>query len=222
MRLWPKSEPPALAARLRRETRSIHRIVESTRIAKAFFRGTLNRRTYAEGLACLYPVYAAMEAHLAGLPPGHRMAPFFLPNVFRAQAILADLRFYGVPAEPLRRGASEHYHARIQALAAQDSPLLVAHAYVRYMADVSGGVIAGKVAQRVLRLPSREGLAFLTFPEVVDPAIFRAHFRARLDAFSADAEECTRIVDEAKLAFAFNRELADEMWTFGQQLAAIT
>lgn len=209
--LWSRRAAP-LATRLRRETRSVHRLVESTRLAKAFFRGALHRETYAEGLARLYPVYAAMEAHLAALPPGHRLTAFFLPDVFRAAAILADLRFFGIPAEPLREGASARYHARIQQLISDDSPLLVAHAYVRYMADVSGGVIAGRVAQRVLRLDSHDGLAFLSFPSHVDPPRFRTSFRVRLNAFSEDPEECARIVEEAKLAFSFNRELADEMW----------
>ncbi|MBX3263193.1 MAG: biliverdin-producing heme oxygenase, partial [Labilithrix sp.] len=90
--------------------------------------------------------------------------------------------------------------------------LLVAHAYVRYMADVSGGVIAGRVAQRMLRLPSREGLAFFAFEGIPDPAVFRREFRALLDALPRDRAETEAIVAEANVAFELNRALADELW----------
>jgi len=140
-----------------------------------------------------------------------------LPDVFRSEAILADLRYFGVAPDPIRPGASTAYHDRIRSLATDDprssaSPLLVAHAYVRFMADVSGGLIAGKIAQRVLKLPSREGLAFLSFPNIPDPGVFRDDFRKRLDAFPQDEEESLRIVGEANVAFELNRHLADELW----------
>lgn len=201
-----------LSKRLRRETKLAHRLVESTRLARAFFRGTLTPATYAEGLARLYPVYATMEQVFAAAPHDDRLRTFALPSVYRSAAILADLRYFGVAPEPVRDGASAAYVERVRHVAHAEPPLLAAHAYVRFMADVSGGVIAGKVAQRALKLPSREGLAFLSFPEIPDPAQFRQDFRARLDAFPRDEEESLAIVGEANVVFDLNRRLADELW----------
>ena len=202
----------ALSKQLRSETKLAHRLVESTRLAKAFFQGKLTTALYAEGLARLYPVYATMETALSSLPHGHRLKPFALPIVFRSSALLADLRFFGVSPEPLRAGASARYYERVRHVADEAPALLVAHAYVRYMADVSGGVIAGRIAQRVLRLPTREGLSFLSFPQVASPAAFREDFRRRLDAFACDAEERAEILREANRVFDYNRDLADELW----------
>ncbi len=207
-----KVESLPLSKRLRRETKVAHKLVEGTRLARAFFKGTLNEGSYAEGLARLYPVYATMESALSGLPFEHRLKAFDIRNVFRSEAILADLRYFGVAPEPFRDGASARYFERVQAIAGGDPTLLVAHAYVRYMADVSGGVIAGKIAQRALKLPTREGLSFLTFASIPDPAVFREDFRARLDRFPQSEEEAQAIVNEASLAFELNRELADELW----------
>lgn len=201
-----------LSKRLRRETKVAHRLVEGTRLARAFFRGTLTAKTYAEGLARLYPVYVTMEAVLAKTSEGNRLHPFRIPEVFRAEALLDDLRYFGVAPEPLRTGASAAYHARVEHLARAIPSLLVAHAYVRFMADVSGGLIAGKIAQRVLKLPSRQGLAFLSFPAIPDPGTFRDDFRRRLDAFPRDEEESLALVGEANVAFELNRRLADEVW----------
>jgi heme oxygenase len=214
MDVSPSNLPPLLllSGRLRLETKVAHRIVESTRLARAFFRGTLTTKAYAEGLARLHPVYAAMEAVLANVTPEDRLHPFNLPSVFRSDAILADLRYFGVEPEPLRAGASTAYVERIRQVVQETKPLLVAHAYVRFMADVSGGLIAGKIAQRVLKLPSREGLAFLSFPNIPDASLFRNDFRRRLDAFPRDEKESLEIVAEANQAFELNRRLADELW----------
>jgi heme oxygenase len=214
MELTSPALPPLLllSGRLRLETKVAHRIVESTRLARAFFRGTLTTKAYAEGLTRLYPVYATMETALASSPRDDRLRAFHLPSVFRSAAILADLRYFGVAPEPIRAGASAAYFERVRRVADETTPLLVAHAYVRFMADVSGGLIASKIAQRVLKLPSREGLAFLSFPSIPDPAVFRDDFRRRLDAFPRDEEESLAIVAEANVAFDLNRRLANELW----------
>lgn len=201
-----------LSGRLRLETKVAQRIVESTRLARAFVRGTLTTKAYAEGLARLYPVYAAMEAALAAADHDDRLHDFYLPAVFRSAAILADLRYFGVAPEPIREGASAAYFERVRRVADETPALLVAHAYVRFMTDVSAGLIAGKVAQRVFKLPSREGLAFLSFPDIPDAALFRHEFRRRLDAFPRDEEESLEIVVEANRAFELARRLADELW----------
>lgn len=206
-----QGEIESLSRRLRRETKIMHRLVEGTRLARAFFRGTLTTATYAEGLARMFPVYEAMEAALAEARDS-RLGAFHLPEVFRADAIRADLAHFGISPEPIRPGASATYVERIRAVIAERPLLLVAHAYVRFMADVSGGVIAGKVAQRALKLPSREGLRFFDFPQIPEPARFREDFRRRLDVLAHDEDERKAIVSEANRAFELNRALADELW----------
>lgn len=101
-----------LSKRLRGETRIAHRLVESTRLARAFFRGTLTAKTYAEGLARLYPVYRTMEGALDRVTAGDRLKAFRLPRVFRSAAILADLRYLGVSPDPSRAGTSARYAER--------------------------------------------------------------------------------------------------------------
>ncbi|MBX3232605.1 MAG: biliverdin-producing heme oxygenase [Labilithrix sp.] len=204
---------PPLSRRLRRETKVMHRLVESTRLARAFFRGTLTTQAYAEGLARLYPVYVTMEGALERALRDSRLQAFHLPAAYRSRAMLADLRFFGVSPEPIRDGASARYVERVRCVVDETPSLLVAHAYVRFMADVSGGIIAGKVARRVLGLRSQEGLAFFAFPDIPDPAAFREGFRRRLDGFPRDEEESRAIVAEANVAFELNRALADELWT---------
>ncbi|RYG65136.1 hypothetical protein EON77_18910, partial [bacterium] len=55
---FPRTSAP-LSRRLRKETKTAHRLAEATRFAKAFFKGKLNVPAFAQGVARLYPVYVA-------------------------------------------------------------------------------------------------------------------------------------------------------------------
>jgi heme oxygenase len=202
-----------LSRRLRAETKVAHKLVEATRFARAFFKGTLTPAVYAEGLARIHPVYEVMERALRRAVEDPVLGPFHLPAVFRTDALARDLKHFGVAVAKRRSPASDAYRDHVAAIADGTAPpwLLVAHAYVRYMGDVSGGVIAGKLAQRALRLPSTDGLAFFDFG-ALDPETFRREFRARLDAVPLDEPCLAQLVAEANRAFELNRALADEMW----------
>jgi heme oxygenase len=202
-----------LSRRLRAETKVAHKLVEATRFARAFFKGTLTTAVYAEALARIHPVYEAMERGLRRGAADPVLGRFHLPAVFRAEALARDMQHFGVAPTARRSPASDAYRDHVVAIAdgAKPSWLLVAHAYVRYLGDVSGGVIAGKLAQRALQLPSREGLSFFDFGDL-DPAAFRADFRARLDAVTLGEPRLALLVAEANLAFELNRALADEIW----------
>ncbi|MCW5831990.1 MAG: biliverdin-producing heme oxygenase [Labilithrix sp.] len=206
------AKPAPLSRLLRREPQVAQRLAGSTRMARAFFRGSLTAATYAESLARLYPVYATLESVLASVGRDDPLNAFDLPDVFRARAILSDLRYFGVAPEPIRPGASAAYFEHIRRLADETPNLLVAHAYVRYMVDLAGARIARRLAQRALQLPAREGLAYLSFSAIAKPDGFREDFRRRLDAFPRDEAEARGIVGEATIACALDRELADELW----------
>ena len=62
----------------------------------------------------------------------------------------------------------ERYADRLAAAAEGDGGRLVAHAYVRYFGDLSGGQILKKLLGTALNLPP-EALSFYEFPGIADP-----------------------------------------------------
>lgn len=129
------------------------------------------------------------------------------PALERLAAIDADLNHW-LPggAREVTSPAAAAYGERIAALAWGGS--LVAHHYTRYVGDLSGGRVIGKVLDRSFGLRGA-GLAFYQFP--VRPKPYKDSYRARLDALHPDAEHTDRIVDEVKLAFRLNHTLFDEL-----------
>lgn len=219
----PDAPEPGLAARLRDGTSEAHRAAERGPFIRAFLGArradpdrpagpTLDRATYRAYLIALHAIYTALEAGL-GRHREHPVAgPLALPYLYRAPAIAADLQtlFAADPAADPPVPAALALAARLRELADRDPALLVAHAYTRYLGDLSGGQILRGAAARILGLvPDAEasntpGLAFYDFPQIPDLNACKADLRARLDALPLAPAGVNALVAEAREAFARN------------------
>lgn len=203
----PSTVPP-LSVRLREETREAHRAAERSLFLRRLLRGELTREAYAGYLAALTRVYAALEAGLRRHCELPELAPLHWPALWRGEALAHDLAALLGPewrAAVSRDMAAETYVARLTALAAREPWLLVAHAYTRYLGDLSGGqILRGAVARL-----APEAVAFYDFPQLADVELARRSFRARLDALPLGPRAESEVVAEARVAFALNAELLD-------------
>lgn len=205
---------PALSDMLREGTREAHRAAERGPAVRSFLRGDLGRAGYIRLLAGLLRTYAALEAGLVRHRAHPCVGPIVIPALFRAPALAADLaHFLGpdwqdhLPDSP----AGERYAAHLLRLARRDPALLVAHAYTRYLGDLSGGQVLRARAAAALGLSERAGLSFYDFPQIADHAAFKAEYRARLDALPVDDAAADALVAEAREAFAASAALLAEL-----------
>jgi heme oxygenase len=199
--------PPRLAARLRQGTAALHREAEDTELMRALFAGRVDRTSYLRLLRGLYPVYRELEDALRRHPAA---CPLPLHLIARAPAIEADLATLHGPGwasrlPPVAEG--EAYASRVRAVAESEPMLLAAHAYVRYLGDLSGGQMMGEVVARGLALPDAAGVAFYRFAALPGAAEGRRAFRAGLDALPGTEAETARLVEEARWAFTANLRL---------------
>jgi heme oxygenase len=102
------------------------------------------------------------------------------------------------------------YVARLEEIARTHPPLLAAHAYVRYMGDLSGGQILRDVVRRALDLQDDAGTAFYRFAGG-DGREIKEAFRAALDTLTVDDTLAQEIVAEAREAFARHVVLFEEL-----------
>ncbi len=176
-------------------------------------RGHLDRHEYAALLRGLHTVYSSLERRLHDLVDHPAVRPFVDPALDRTPALVADLvTLHGADWErdvpPLP--AAIVYAARIDAAT---PPQLVAHSYVRYLGDLSGGQALGRVIARALALPDDGGVAFYRFPGIPDVDAFKERFRASLDAWMLDEAEADDVVREAQDAFRLNVRVFEEAGT---------
>ncbi len=223
----PDVPEPGLAARLRDGTREAHRAAERGAFVRAFLRARrpdgdttdrpadpLDHATYRAYLDALWSVYAALEAGLERHREHPVAGPLALPHLYRAPAIAADLHdlFAARPGDQPPVPAARAYAAHLRELADHDPALLVAHAYTRYLGDLSGGQILRGAAARILGLTTDgPGLAFYDFPQIPDLNTCKADLRARLDALPLAPRESAALVAEARDAFARNGAVFAEL-----------
>ena len=169
----------SLGEMLREATRDLHVEAERSGVIGQLLRGGGTREAYALLLRNLLPAYRAMEDGLvrhARSPALHAMAR---PELFRTAALQSDVEQLAgsswresLPLLP----AGERYAERVAAAAADGSGPLVAHAYLRYLGDLSGGQIMKRLLAKSLGLEA-DALAFYDFPAIADLSAFKSEYR---------------------------------------------
>lgn len=86
----------------------------------------------------------------------------------------------------------------------------MAHAYTRYLGDLSGGQVLGRIAQKSMGLKSGEGLSFFAFPGVSSPNLFKQLYRSRMNVLELSEEQRNGVLEEAVKAFELNIQVGDD------------
>jgi heme oxygenase len=183
-----------------------------------FLKGSVSRESYIELLRALYHVYSTLEDALRQLPVHLRHCDFAVLE--RAGTLEADLRYYlntadgdsvdfGKPS-----AAAQQYIDQVKLLATEDPLMLLAHAYTRYLGDLSGGQILARSAAKAYGLPDGIGTSFYKFEAVgnspADLKAFKKVYRSSLDALQVSASRADALVQEANKAFLMNILLFEE------------
>ncbi|KAM8845490.1 heme oxygenase 2 isoform 2-T4 [Spinachia spinachia] len=215
--------PEDLSELLAAGTKEVHEKAENTQFVKDFLKGRIRKELFKLGAVALYYTYTAMEEEIERNKDHPHFAPLYFPTeLHRHEALARDLEyFYGPDWKNLVSctQATQHYVDRIHRVGQEDPVLLVAHAYTRYMGDLSGGQVLKKVAQRAMKLPATgEGLEFYTFEGIHSAKAFKQLYRSRMNELELDMETKKRLVDEAVKAFQFNMEVFDELEEIGKTI----
>ncbi|NP_001096609.1 heme oxygenase 2a isoform X1 [Danio rerio] len=215
--------PNDLSEVLAAGTKESHDKAENSPFVKDFLRGRIKRELFKLGTTALYYVYSAIEEEIEKVKDHAVFAPLYFPSeLHRQEALAKDLAyFYGEDWESQIScsAATQPYVDRIHEVGRDDPVLLVAHAWTRYMGDLSGGQILKKVAQRALKLPpTGEGLNFYHFEGIHNPTAFKRLYRSRMNELEVDAETKAKLLDEANLAFKLNLDVFTELQEIGKDI----
>ncbi|DAA29516.1 heme oxygenase 1 [Bos indicus] len=210
------SMPQDLSEALKEATKEVHTQAENAEFMKNFQKGELTQEGFKLVMASLYHIYVALEEEIERNKENPVYTPLYFPEELHRRASLEqDMAFWYGPrwqeAIPYTQ-ATKRYVQRLQEVGRTEPELLVAHAYTRYLGDLSGGQVLKKIAQKALNLPSSgEGLAFFTFPNIASATKFKQLYRSRMNTLEMTPEVRQRVLDEAKTAFLLNIQLFEEL-----------
>ncbi|MBE7384793.1 MAG: heme oxygenase (biliverdin-producing) [Leptolyngbya sp. SIO1E4] len=206
-----------LAMRLREGTKQSHTLAENTAFMKCFLKGIVEKEPFRKLTADLYYVYRTLEGEMKRHRDHPVVGPMIFPELERTQKLEEDLAFYygdnwrnEIAASP----EGEKYVTRLREISSTHPALLVAHAYVRYMGDLSGGQSLRNITRSALDLPPDKGTGLHEFdqlPTVETRRAFKMLYRDALNSLPVDAETIEAIVVEANEVFALNRNVFHEL-----------
>ena len=201
-----------LSVALREGTRSEHETAERSGFVELLLSGRLDRAAYADLAAQQLVVYTALEAAGAQLTNDGADAGLVFAELTRVPAIEQDLaHLYGAGwRDELRILPATRVYADRLAQTADSLPRYAAHAYTRYLGDLSGGQIIKRMLQRHYGFTA-DGIAFYDFPEIHKLKPFKDVYRERLDALPLDGGARAAVVEEARLAFRLNADVFAEL-----------
>jgi len=205
----------SLAARLRSETRALHHAAEHRPFMQDLLRARMRRRAYCLMLRNLHPIYTTLESALQAHAAHPLVAPVCDPAYARAQALGRDLEFLDGPHWETRLPrvpASERYTERLEHLRRDSPHTLTAHAYVRFLGDLSGGQLLKGIVRAGLDLATPgNGTDFYDFGDPQHTHILTQAMRAGLQNIPGDGEHADAIVAEAQYAYRLHLDLFDQL-----------
>jgi heme oxygenase len=202
--------PLGLADLLREQTRVVHEQAENAPFMGRLMAGELPVSSYAALAVQNYAIYQALEAVGEQWRLDPLAGPFILDELIRLPQLERDLAFLLGPqwreaADQMRVPATDRYIARIRVVCAQWAPGFVAHHYVRYLGDLSGGQIIHRSLVRNYGEIGRLGANFYVFDRIEKIKPFRDRYRDLLDRAPLGATDRKSLVAEAIVAFELNR-----------------
>lgn len=205
-----KREPESFSARLRAATQDDHTAAESSRFITELLGGRLSARDYVALIAQYRPIYAAVERASAALRGDNAMSVILDPALDRLAYIDADLDglvdWAGLDSLPSVVPATLIYAARIDELnEASDSPRFLAHHYLRYLGDLSGGQAIGALTARHYEVPATL-LSMWRFDGIAKPKTYKDTYRDHLDVLGLELGPDT-VIDETCRGFRYNQRM---------------
>ncbi|KAF8798903.1 heme oxygenase-like protein [Phlegmacium glaucopus] len=172
-----------LATLLRESTLEIHDTVATSVGAKLLLSGSLSREEYARYLMMLWHIYHALEKALDRHASHSALEPTYNPTLLaRASSLAADISHLLEVDESSWKSHPIHmnlmaayppplseYVQRIEELSNSNDPCaLLAHSYVRYLGDLSGGQPIRHTLAKAYNLDEATGfgISFYNFKEL--------------------------------------------------------
>ncbi len=210
----PTTERLPFSAAIRQATWDAHGDAEQASYLSDLVAGRVDRRGYADLVAQHHFAYLSLEAASELMRDDPVAGGFVDDALTRGPALVADLESLLGPGwrdQVAPSDATAAYVARMDEVCRTWPGGFVAHHYVRYLGDLSGGQMLRGTIEEVYGIDATSGTAFYDFAKLTDLTAYKDAYRARLDSAPWDDEERARIIDEVLLGYRHNTEVLEEL-----------
>jgi heme oxygenase len=184
-----------------------HQHAEHSRFMQDLLGGRLGVERYADLVAQHHFAYEVLEQAERSVVDDPIGATFSFPALRRGPALASDLTAllgpdWATQVSPTPETTA--YCDRMREVCTGWAGGFVAHQYVRYLGDLSGGQVIRRIVDRTYGFEGSAGTSFYVFDELGDLKAFKEGYRRRLDDAPWSPDERERIVDEVLEAYRHN------------------
>lgn len=216
----PKSGRPELSGagvqesrfslRLRETTMAPHRNAESETFIVDLMAGRLDTAAYVALLEQYSAIYDALESQVHARVSEPVIAAFHDEHLERASAVAQDLDALSGTGRHAPRVLDATRALAERIASGLPAERLLAHHYLRYLGDLSGGLAIARLVARHYDIPP-EALNMYSFPGIPKPKLFKDEYRAKLDSATLSDEQQNDFIDEAALGYRLNQAVFHDL-----------
>ena len=197
---------------LKQKTSSIHQELESSTFVQQLFTGKLSSTEYYTYIKSLYDVYILLEEKILFDKETKFIRPIYFPELSRVSTIHKDINYLEsiIDHSKIYNYTLDSVRAYLKLIANASSHQLIAHCYVRYMGDLSGGQMLKKVVQKYYANDSEQGINFYTF-SIDNITAFKINYKEKMNSIKLSKIEQEEVLEEAEKAFFCNLCLFQEL-----------
>ncbi|ESP01588.1 hypothetical protein LOTGIDRAFT_172621 [Lottia gigantea] len=207
-RLYIKDRTTPIEQAILFATFDLHRDIELTPFAQTMVTGTISRSNYAYYLSQLYFIYKTLEEANDRCKENPVFKTLYYPDEMNRQDALAgDLAFfYGddwkhkIKPTP----TTQIYMDRINFISTTKPELLVAHNFIRYFGEFSGGQVLKHKIKKGLQLEDLRGTKVYEFEKIENLKHFKQFYLDQMNAIELTSTQYYELIEESRHAFQLN------------------
>ena len=186
-----------------------HHQAEGMAFSRALLAGEATPLQLAALLRAVAPAYALLEREAPALASALGATAVPWSELARSGALEHDLtQLAALPGSPASPTAAL-WLERLRLLARQEPHRLMAHVYVRYGGDLSGGQQLGREANAILERCGLPPLRFWAFDRPIPE--LKAALHAGFEQLDLSEQEEAELLEEAETAFVLTQRLLAEL-----------
>lgn len=205
-----------LSAALKEYTAQAHSNAEGSAFMTTLLEGGADQNAVVDLTAQLWFVYTALEQAGRAARRAELSSGILDPRLERRVALESDLAaMLGADwADKIQiLPATARYMTRLAEIARPEcAHLVIAHHYVRYLGDISGGQVISRRMESLYGISS-EALSFYDFSAIGAIPPYRTRYRQALDSLKLSESQRDEMLAEAALAFRYNSDIFGELAT---------
>ena len=212
--------PPALSRALQAHTARAHKDAEQVTFINELLRGELDLGAFIRLQEQSWLFYSALEVAVRQCLADPRSQPLLDMRLEREHTLAHDLDvLHGSSSwrEHIRpTPATVAYVQRLEKIAAERNfPRIIAHHYVRYLRDLSGGQIIARMVGNHYGV-GPDALSFYRFEQLGKLKPYKDNYRAALDGLVLTGRERNVLLDEAHQVFILNQNVFNSLAQRGE------